>query len=348
MSILKSARATRAARFIAVAGVVGASLIGLSSAPAEAATTPAATLSPATGSTLGGTVVTAKGKGFQDAVGANVLVTVTFQATACGVSALTGTAATSINVLSATGAVFVTPVLAANTYYACFFDGNGATQVLLGQGTIVIAAPPTATNLNGGATLGAPTTGASVVTVTGTNFTAKGTSATVDGLTAKTTYVSGTTISIVLPAHVAKVGVAVVVTTPYGSGTSTGLITYFAVLKLPSTSNTNGAAGVAQTIQGVGFASLSFGAPGTIASQQDVLFVPAGTTLTSGTTTIASLKACTNVIVVNDTTLTCKAPALSNGPYTVMVVQGDATDGSKYLSSTTTISKSATYTVAPF
>ncbi|HET9656723.1 MAG TPA: IPT/TIG domain-containing protein, partial [Kineosporiaceae bacterium] len=304
MSILKTAAASRVARFVAVAGVVGASLIGVAAAPANAATT-AATVTPTTGSTAGGTVMTGKGKNFINAAGTVVLVTVTFQTTACTVDATVGTDVTAINVLDATTAMFTTPALAANTaYYACFYDGTTATQQILGQASgISIQAPPTATNIGGGATYNASTAGGASTTVTGTNFTNNNkTSATIDGVNAKAVYVNATTITITLPAHAASpvnpaTPAKVVVTTQYGTATSTGSINYYPTLKLGSTYGL-GAANTPITITGTGFSSYDF--VNTTAWKNFIGVGYASQTL-NNTVVIATLKTCSSIIVASDT-----------------------------------------------
>lgn len=344
MSFLKTATTAKAARLVAIAGVVSASLIGLAAGSAEAAT--AATVTPSTGDAAGGTVITAKGKGFQDAAGANVLAAVMFSTSACTTDGTVGTAATAFNVTGATSAVIQTPVLAANTWYVCLFDGATGTDTLLGQATYVTAAAPAPTTLSGAASnvLAAPTTGKTKVTVTGTNFTSK-CKATVDGLTAKTTYVSATSLSIVLPAHSATTGLKVLVTGEYGSGSSTDTITYFPALKM-STAYGDGTANNVVTVTGTGFSSLTFGSA---VDTHVVSFVKAATTFVSGTTVLATATdLCTSVIVVKDTMLTCKAPALSQGPYSVLIIKRHGTTAANYGSSATTFSRTATYTVASF
>lgn len=343
MSILKTAAASRVARFVAVAGVVGASLIGVAAAPANAATT-AATVTPTTGSTAGGTVMTGKGKGFINAAGTNVLVTVTFQTTACTVDATVGTDVAAINVLDATTAMFTTPVLAANTYYACFYDGTTATQVILGQASgIVIAAPPTAGNIGGGATYNASTAGGATTTVAGTNFTSKVT-ATIDGLNAKAVYVNATTINITIPAHAAKAGQAVVVNTQYGSATSTGTITYYPALKLGSVYGL-GAANAPITLTGTGFSSYDFV---NAAVNDNIIALTYASQTLNNTIDVATLKVCSNIIVASDTTLTCLLPALASGPWSIYIGARDGTTATKWGSFVTAISRSSTYTVAPF
>ncbi len=344
MSILKTAAATKAVRFAAVAGVVAASLIALTTGPAQAATS--ATVTPSTGDAAGGTVLTAKGRGFQDATGADVLKAVQFSTSACTTDATAGTGATNFLVTSSSSAVVTTPALAANTWYACFFDGTTASQTLLGQATYTTAAAPAPTTLSGAVSnvLSAPTTGKITVAVTGTNFT-KNCKATVDGVTARTTYVSATALSIVLPAHAAKTGLKVVVTGEYGSGSSTDTITYFPSLSLKKAYG-SGAANEVVTITGTGFSSYTFGSAVT---NQDVVFVTAGTAWVAATSVISTTaKECGTTIVVSDTTLSCAAPALSEGPYTVMIINRDGTTSTKYGSSATPVSRAATYTVSSF
>ena len=347
MNILKSARATKAARFAAVTGVVAASLIGLSSTSAQAAAT-AATLTPATGpATTAGTVVSAKGKGFQDATLADLLDSVSFETTACAASP-GGTAATNFNVTSATEAVITVPSLAANTYYVCFFDTTPTPDTLLGQGTYTTAAKPAPTTLSNAVSnvLSAPTAGGSTVTVTGTNFT-KSCKATVDGVAAKTTYVSATALSIVLPAHAATTtNLAVRVTGEYGYGDSTDTIAFYPTLKLGASSG--GTATTTLTITGAGFSSYTWEAyanpAGTTTGSYNIGFLNATETVAQGTA-VAGLDSCASIIVVSDTKLTCKTKNnLALGAYTVVIYQAHTTT-LQLGKLASTFSKSATYTV---
>ena len=347
MSILKTGAATKAARFAAIAGVVGASLVALSSAPATAASTTAATVSPNTGNAAGGTILILKGKGFQDATGTATLLAVRFSATACSLTdATAGTAGTPLNVTSSSAAYVVTPVTAAGAWYVCGYDGVDNSSNLLAQATYTTGAAPSAATFtqSTGNVVAASTAGGAAVTVNGTDFTSK-TAATVDGVTAKTTYVSDIKLSVTLPKHSAATGLKMTLTSQYGSTDSGDTITYFPSLKL-SPAYGSGTVNTVITVTGSGFKGYSFGAA---IDKQVVAFVPAGVTL-AGSDIDADLNPCGNTtyIVVSDTTLTCKAPALTPGPYTVMILTRDHTTAADYYSSNTTVSRSAIYTVSNF
>jgi hypothetical protein len=311
----------------------------------QAVTTPSATLTPATGSDSSATNIIVKGKGFADSTGAAVAKTVAFEATVCGVDATAGTAATSFNVVSATKIDVVAPTsLTAGTYYLCVWDGTTSTQVILGQGKFITNDPPTASTIAGAASnvAKASTLGGTTVSVTGANFAKTGTSATIDGLTTKSTYVSATKLSVTLPAHAAKTGLGIKVTTPYGSATTTDTITYTPVITV-SPSSGDGTVDNVVTLTGTGFSALTFGAAATNAT---VVFIPGGTTLTANSTTLVSLHPCTSVVVESDTTVSCQAPVLS-GAYSVAIVANGST-AADYGSNVSTPSKSSTYTAAAF
>jgi hypothetical protein len=309
----------------------------------QAASTPSASLTPATGDAAGGTVVSIKGKGFADSTGSVVAGSVRFSTAACTTDGTSGTAAASYNVVSATKIVATTPALTAGTWYLCVWDGATATDTILGQGKFVTDTAPTATTI-------APATanvakasvlGGTTVAVTGTDFTKKSTTS-IDGVSAKTTYVSDTKLSVVLPAHAAGTGYTIKVTTEYGSDLTTDTVSYVSVISVSPTYG-DGTSGNVVTVTGTGFSGYTFG---TAATDKVVVFIPAGTTLTAGTTTIASLNPCTSLQVESDTSLTCKAPTLS-GAYSVVIVARHATT-TTWASSTTQVSRSATYTAAAF
>jgi hypothetical protein len=321
---------------LAVSGVVAV-------AGSSEAATPSASLTPATGAAAGGTVISVKGKGFADTAGTVAVLSVTFSSAVC-TTTVAGTAATSYNVISATKAVVTSPALAAGVWYMCLNDAAAGATAVLGQGKFVTDAAPTASTL-------APATanvakasvlGGTTLSVAGANFT-KASKATIDGLTAKTTYISSTKLSVVLPAHAVATLLPVKVTTEYGAASTTDTVSYVAVVSVSPTFG-DGTANNVITLTGLGFSGYTFATSAT--GDEVVTFIPAGTTLTAGTTTIASLNPCTSVQVESDTSLSCKAPALS-GAYSVVIVTRHGT-ATTWGSSATTVSKSATYTAAAF
>ena len=160
-------------------------------------------VSPNAGPTAGGTSVTITGT---DLTGAT---SVTFG----------GAAATSFTVVNATTITATTPAHAAGAVNIVVTSPNGSGT---GTNAYTYAAAPTVTAINptSGSTLGG--TG---VTITGTNLTGA-TSVTIGGVAPTgVTVVNATTITATTAAHAAGT-VNVVVVTPGGTATGTGLYTY--------------------------------------------------------------------------------------------------------------------------
>lgn len=308
----------------------------------DAATSPAVTLTPASGSAAGGDIVTVKGSGFMDSSNASLVAAVRFLTSACGTDATAGTGATAFNVTSATKAVVTTPSLAAGTWYLCLFDGTGASGVnVLGQAKFVTGTAPAGAAITPvtSTVLTASSQGGTLINVGGTNFTKKAV-VYVDGVAAKTTYVSATKVTALAPAHAAGTGYRVKVTTEYGSATdTTNTVTYTAVIVVSPTAGGT-ASGKGVEIDGVGFNALTFGSA---VSTYVVAFVPAGTSVAAAAAVPSTL--CTSIVVESDTVLDCKTPALS-GAYTVRILQRDSSTATNIGSATTALSRSATYTAA--
>ena len=161
-------------------------------------------INPNTGSTAGGTNVTITGTNFVTGAG-NTIVT------------FGGTAATGINVASATSLTCTTPAHTAGAVNVVVTtDGGTATST---NGFTYTAPPaPTVTALN--PTSGS-TGGGTSVTITGTNLT--GATAVSFGGTAATgvSVVNATTVNCTSPAHAAGT-IDVTVTTPGGTSATTG------------------------------------------------------------------------------------------------------------------------------
>lgn len=304
----------------------------------QAVATPSVSLTPNTAGAAGGTVIVMKGKGFQDSSGTTVALGVTFNATACPTT-IAGTAAASFNVVSATKLVATTPALTAGSWYACVYDAASGSATVLGQGTLTTAAAPTASTLTPATSTVATASvlGGTTVALAGTGFT-KATKTSVDGVAAKTTYVSATKLTVVLPAHAAGTGFKVRATSEYGSVLSSDTVSFVPVISVsPTVGGT--ASGQVVTLTGVGLDGYDFAAATT--GKQVVVFIPGGVTPTTSTT-IASLNPCTSVNVESSTSLSCQAPALS-GAYSVAIVTRHTT-AANWGSAVTTLSRGATYT----
>jgi len=191
-----------------------------------------AAISPSSGTTAGGTVVTITGTNFTGATA------VTFD----GVlgTGLTINSSTSITVTTPAGTAGLRNVVV-TTPVASAISINGFTYL----------APPTITSIS---PLSGSTAGGTVVTITGINFTGA-TAVTFDGvLGTGLTINSSTLITVTTPAG--SVGVKdVVVTTPLGSVTATGMFYYAAYPAVAGLSPASGstAGGTVVTITGTNF-----------------------------------------------------------------------------------------------
>jgi hypothetical protein len=189
-------------------------------------------ISPNSGATAGGASVTITGTGLTGATSVTI----------------GGVAATGVTVVSATSITATTPAHAA-----------GATDVVVtttggtgtGTGLYTYFSAPTVTAISPHS---GTTTGGTAVTITGTGLTGA-TSVTIGGVAATgVTVVGATSITATTPAH-AVGAVDVVVTTPGGTGTGTGLYSYASIPSVTSISPTIGptAGGTAVTVTGTNF-----------------------------------------------------------------------------------------------
>ena len=244
--------------------------------------------SPIQGPATGGTVVTLTGTGF--VAGA----TVTFG----------GTAATGISVVSSTQINCTAPAHAAGAVNIAVTTTGGTGT--LNNGYTYIAAPTIAsiTPNNG------PTTGATSITIAGTDFFT-GATVTIGGSTATSiVVVSASQITCTTPAHAAG-AVNVVVSSVGGSVTSTNGFTYI----------------LAPTVTSVSPSSSGVGGGGTATLT--------GTGFVSGATVTFGAVSATLVNVVSATQITCTVPAQAAGVVTVSVTTtagtGSLTNGFTYV-----------------
>jgi len=204
---------------------------------------------------------------------------------------------------------------------------NATISDAQGSGTIINddAAAPTVTTVTSISPTSGPTAGGTAVTITGTNLSGA-TSVTLGGTAATSvTVVNATTITATTPAGTAG-NANVVVTTPGGSGTGSGLFTYVAAPTVTSISPTSGpmAGGTAITI--------------------------IGTNLSGATSVTIGGTAAIGVAVVNATTITATTPAGAAGAANVVVTTpGGTGTGSglfTYVSTDVTPPSSPTYSPA--
>jgi hypothetical protein len=165
------------------------------------------TVAPTSGTSNGGTIVTLEGSGFRE--GAGVLVG--------------GSPATNVTVESSTRLTATTPAHAAGVVDVIVRNSDNQSGTLMGGYTYVSPAAPSVTAISPGS---GPSTGGTLVTITGTGFV-NGSQVKVGGVAATSvTYVSATQLTAVTGAHAAG-PVNVDVTNPDGSaGTLTGGYTY--------------------------------------------------------------------------------------------------------------------------
>jgi PGF-pre-PGF domain-containing protein len=176
-------------------------------------------ISPSSGPTTGSTVVTITGTGFTGATA------VTFG----------GTAAASYTIDTATQITATTPAHATGTIDVTVTTPNGISAITAADQFIYIA-PPAITGISPSS---GPTTGSTVVTITGTGFT--GATAVTFGGTAAASYTvdSATRITATTPAHAAG-AVDVTVTTAGGTASGAGVFTYVTPASPPPAPQTNG------------------------------------------------------------------------------------------------------------
>ncbi|MBA4372940.1 MAG: hypothetical protein C0402_08755 [Thermodesulfovibrio sp.] len=162
-------------------------------------------INPTSGPVAGGTAVTITGTNLTGATSVTI----------------GGAAATSVVVVNATTITAVTPAGTAGARDVVVTAPGGTGT---GTGLFTYIAAPTVTGIN---PTSGPAAGGTVVTITGTNLTGA-TSVTIGGAAATSVVVvNDTTITAVMPAGTAGAQ-NVVVTTPGGTGTGTGLFTYMA------------------------------------------------------------------------------------------------------------------------
>ncbi len=204
-----------------------------------------------------------------------------------------GVAATDFTVVNDTTITCTTPAHAAGSVNVAVTGPGGSGTVTNGFTYENPTPNPTTVNPNTGSTAGG-----TAVTITGTGFTGA-TGATFDGVAATDfTVVNDTTITCTTPAHAAG-SVNVAVTGPGGSGTVTNGFTYEEPIPNPTSINPNNgptSGGTNVTITGSGFTGVT-----------DVSF---------------GLSLATNLIVVDDNTITCTTPAVASEGIRNLLVDG--------------------------
>ena len=179
-------------------------------------------------------------------------ISVTFGGFACG----------SIVVVSDTTITCVTPAHTSGTVDVIVTTPSGSTRTAGAQDNFIYTGGPTTISLNPAT---GPASGNTIVTVTGTNFTASGTTVRFDGILAIDTFIDTGTLVVVAPAHSAGT-VDVSVTTPGGTTPNTTADNYTytgaSVPVVSSLSPSSGPVGTTVTISGSGLTGatlVSFG-----------------------------------------------------------------------------------------
>ena len=251
-------------------------------------------VTPASGTSLVGTSVTVNGTGFVD--------------NAPGTNALTfgGVAATSIVVVNDTTITCTTPTGAPGTSVDVVVSNNNGSGTLASgfaynpQPTVTGVAPSAGSSLGGAS-----------VTVSGTGFQdgAPGAnSVTFDGVAATSVVVvDDTTLTCDVPAGAAGATVDVQVSNANGTGSLVAGFTFFPTPTVGSISPSSGTSlgATSVTVTGTGFSANAAGTNGV---------------------TIGGAEAA-NVVVVNDTTITCETPAGTGGAVVDVVVTNDNGSG---------------------
>ena len=248
-------------------------------------------VAPSTGPTSGGSSLSVSGTGF--VAGATTV-------------SVGGTAATSVNVLSATLLTVVSPPHVAGAVPVSVTTAGGATS-LASAFTYVGATP--APTLAAVAPVSGSTTGGTTITLTGTTFVAGATTVLVGGAAATSVSVlSSSLLTAVTPPHAAG-AVTVSVTTDGGTATFGNAFTYVGTVAAPTVTDVSPAGGPPEggtriTVTGANF----------VADQTGV--------------TVFGLPA-TNVVVESPTRLSATTPAGPDGSYVNVVVTNPTGSGSK-------------------
>jgi hypothetical protein len=375
-----------AATAVVVAGVA---------TPANAASV-AMTLSATTGPTAGGNTITGT---TATAVFTGTTYRGLFTVTACPANytttAVTPTATAGVVVAGSTDvkkltttkvtikvpAGVVLPVGSSTPlkYNVCVYNGSTAASAgppivvgsaLVATASYTIAKAPTiasTTWVNPGS---GPALGGTAITVTGTNFTTTGLTATIGGtpLTGIVVATDGTSFTAVTPAHVATTGATLAITTSGGTASKAGSFDFLnGISVVPNTAPTGTSADV--DVQGAGLGDMFAGwsTPADSLAASPHIYLVAGVydaTAAATKKTLGPLQDCGGVAVIGPTEVVCtfdlanslddtgatSTTDVLNGTYTVTVVNDGAvganTTNDDYLA--TILTSGSTFTVAPY
>ncbi len=251
-------------------------------------------VAPTSGPAAGGTAIAIQGANFLSGATVNI----------------GGTAATGVTFVNSTSLTATTPAGTAGTVSVSVTNPDGRIGTLPNAFTYTSTAP-TVSNVS--PNIG-PTSGGTVITLTGINYAA-GATVSVGGTPASgVTVLSSTSITATTPAHAAGAVSVTVMNTDGQSGTLTSGFTY----QLP-----------APTVVSVTPVSgpTTGGTPITIS----------GTNFTASATVSLGSSAATGVVIVNSTTITATTPAHAAGAVNVTVTNSDGqgaslTNGFTYIS----------------
>jgi hypothetical protein len=260
-------------------------------------------ITPASGFSTGGTSVIIAGSGFVS--GATVT--------------LGGTAATNVVFISSTTLTATTPAHTAGAVDVVVTNPSGLPGTLTKGFTYIPVPAPTVTSVS---PTSGPNTGGTVLTITGTGFSA-GATVTVGGSTTNVTVVSATKITATTTAQPAGKVDVVVQNTDGQSGTLTGGFTFLnPPPTLASIAPTFGptAGGTAVTITGTGFMSGATVTIGGVAATAITVVSPTSITATTGAHAFGAV----DVVVTNSDTqsatltgaFTYNDPPVINSPLT--------------------------------
>lgn len=292
----------------AVASRVGAQVTG----PGAGATPLISSITPNTGPTTGGTLVTIRGSGF--APGATVTIG--------------GAPATGIVVVDPMTITATTPPGAAGPATVAITNPNGRMSALP-NGFTFTANAGMAPTVGTVAPNSGPTTGGTMVTITGTNFT-PGATVTIGGVPATgVMVVNGTTITATTPPGAAGPA-TVAVSTPAGTGT---LPNGFTFRLFTSTARAFSASGTAAPLAMLGEIGLSTLPPGGTTMVANVAAAPvvttgAGTNTTTNTSTATQAGATATSNLAN--------PSLAGGAITASTITVNASSTANGTTATST------------
>lgn len=358
---------TRATAIAGAAALIAAGIVGVTGSSASAAAGVYTAL-PASGPFAASTVVAVTGKALKSAAGvskvgatANTHVQL---AVSCGTSSTssTGKIATGITSFSVVTATRLNATVAPGgtatdskvAYKICVYAVATGTA-LLGSATWTAYPKPTVTGVNADTTDGGagtdalgPNAGGNTIAIDGTEFTSKSTVKIGTVAATSVKFIDSTSLTAVVPAGTGTQK-NVQVTTEGGSSAANTWYDYAWAITVSPTFGPLSSTTTDVTINGSGFAALTFGGVGARVFLLSGAYAVTDTTAADGVPDTNYIGECTAVQQVSDTEISCTMPSIATAQdVRVIVLPTSAVGALPAETLATQITSGSTYTFAPF